>query len=97
MATAPGAFCCPEGEHERVGHNRVRVSGDRDERDLDDLEVGTARSRAAIKDSHLTFGGVAYFRAHAEDVELGSIGERRSLVTKENYLEVKDRIPVNKN
>ena len=49
-----------------------------------------------LKDNHLTFGGVAYFRAHAEDVEPGSIGEKRSPVTKENYLEVKDRIPVNK-
>lgn len=49
-----------------------------------------------VKDNHLTFGGVAYFRGHAEEVEIGSIGEKRTPLTKQNYLEVKDRIPVPK-
>ncbi|MGE0682137.1 MAG: hypothetical protein AB7P69_14720 [Candidatus Binatia bacterium] len=49
-----------------------------------------------VKESHLTYGGVAYFRGHAEEVEIGSIGEKRQPLTKQNYLEVKDRIPVNK-
>ena len=43
-----------------------------------------------VKENHLTFGGVAYFRGHAEDVEIGSIGEKRTPLTKQNYLEVKD-------
>jgi len=47
-----------------------------------------------VKENHLTFGGVAYFRAHAEEVEIGSIGEIRKPLAKQNYLEVKDRIPV---
>ena len=47
-----------------------------------------------VKENHLTFGGVAYFRAHAENVEIGSIGEIRRPLTKQNYLEVKDRILV---
>jgi len=47
-----------------------------------------------VKESHLTFGGVAYFRGHAEEVEIGSIGEKRTPLTKQNYLEVKDKIPI---
>lgn len=45
-----------------------------------------------VKENHLTFGGVAYFRAHAEEVEIGSIGEKRKPLFKQNYLEVKDRL-----
>lgn len=45
-----------------------------------------------VKESHLTYGGIAYFRAHAEEIELGSIGEKRKPLAKQNYLEVKDRI-----
>ena len=51
-------------------------------------------SNVVVKENHLTFGGVAYFRAHAEEVEIGSIGELRQPIAKQNYLEVKDRIPV---
>ena len=47
-----------------------------------------------VKETHLTFGGVAYFRAHSEEVEIGSIGEIRRPILKQNYLEVKDRIIV---
>jgi hypothetical protein len=49
-----------------------------------------------VNDNHLTYGGVGYFRGHAEEVELGSIGEKRSPLTKMNYLEVKDHIPAPK-
>lgn len=51
-------------------------------------------SNVVIKENHLTFGGVAYYRAHAEEVEIGSIGEKRSPLFKQNYLEVKDRVLV---
>lgn len=53
-------------------------------------------ANVAIKDNHLTYNGVKYFRGHAEMVELGSIGEKRSPITSQNYLEVKDRIPAGK-
>jgi len=45
-----------------------------------------------VKENHLTFGGVSYFRAHAEEVEIGSIGEKRTPLFKQNYLEIKDRL-----
>lgn len=51
-------------------------------------------SNVVVKEDHLTFGGVSYFRAHAEEVEIGSIGEKRKPLFKDNYLEVKDRILV---
>lgn len=49
-------------------------------------------ANVAIKENCLVFGGVSYFRAHAEEVEIGSMGEKRTPITKPNYLEVKDRI-----
>ena len=49
---------------------------------------------AIVKETHLKYGGVNYFRAHAEEVEIGSIGEIRKPVVKQNYLEVMDRILV---
>jgi hypothetical protein len=51
-------------------------------------------SNVVVKETHLTFGGVAYYRAHAEEVEIGSIGEKRKPLFKSNYLEVKDRVLV---
>lgn len=48
---------------------------------------------ATVKDNHLTFNGVSYFRGQAEEVQLGSYGEKRKPLTKTNYLEVKGRIP----
>lgn len=53
-------------------------------------------SNVVVAENHLTFGGVAYFRGHAEEVELGSTGQKRAPLTKQNYLEVKDRIPAPK-
>ncbi|HYG57790.1 MAG TPA: hypothetical protein VD902_06945 [Symbiobacteriaceae bacterium] len=53
-------------------------------------------ANVVVKENHLTYGGVAYFRGHAEEVQIGSIGEKRTPITKQNYLEVKDQIPVAK-
>ena len=47
----------------------------------------------AIKENHLTYGGKAYFRGGADDVVLGDIGEKRTPLFKQNYLEVKDHLP----
>lgn len=51
-------------------------------------------ANVAVHESHLKYGGVTYYRGHAEEVELGSIGQKRTPITKQNYLEVKDRLPV---
>lgn len=48
--------------------------------------------KVIVKDSHLNFGGVTYFRGHAEEIQLGSYGEKRTPLTKMNYLEAKGRI-----
>lgn len=53
-------------------------------------------ANVVVKENHLTFGGVRYFRGQAEEVELGSIGEKRTPITGQHYLEVKDRIPPRK-
>lgn len=53
-------------------------------------------ANVVVAESHLTFGGLAYFRGNAEQVEIGSIGEKRTPLTKQNYLEVKDRLPADK-
>lgn len=51
---------------------------------------------AVIKDNHLKYNGKTYFRAGSEDVLIGSYGEKKTPLTKSNYLEVQDRIPVPK-
>lgn len=48
--------------------------------------------KVIVKDSHLNFGGVTYFRGHAEEIQLGSYGEKRTPLTKMNYLEAKGRL-----
>ena len=53
-------------------------------------------ANVVVKENHLTFGGVTYFRGHAEEIEIGSIGEKRTPLLKQNYLEVKDRIQIPK-
>ena len=50
-------------------------------------------SNVVVKENHLTYGGRAYFRGGAEDVILGAIGEKRTPLFQQNYLEVKDRLP----
>ena len=49
-------------------------------------------ANVVVKDNHLTFGGVAYFRGNAEEIEIGSYGEKRTPLTKMNYLEKKGAI-----
>jgi len=51
---------------------------------------------AVIKDNHMKYNGKSYFRGGSEDVEIGSYGEKKTPLTKTNYLEVQDRIPVPK-
>ncbi len=51
---------------------------------------------AVVKDNHLTYNGKAYFRGGAEDVLLGSYGEKKTPLTKANYLEVQRTLPANK-
>jgi hypothetical protein len=53
-------------------------------------------ANVVVAENHLTFGGIAYFRGGAENAEIGSSGEKRQPITKQNYLEVKDRIPIAK-
>lgn len=48
--------------------------------------------KVVVKDSHLNFGGVTYFRGHAEEIQLGSYGEKRTPLTKMNYLEAKGKL-----
>lgn len=53
-------------------------------------------ANVAVAENHLTVGGVAYFRGNADKVEFGSIGVKRTPLGKQNYIEVKDRLPVDK-
>ena len=50
----------------------------------------------AVKSNHLTYGGKQYFRGGAEDVLLGAYGEKKTPITKQNYLEVQGTIPASK-
>jgi hypothetical protein len=52
--------------------------------------------KVVVRDNHLNFGGVNYFRGAAEEVELGSFGEKKTPITGMNRLSVKGRIPVPK-
>lgn len=51
-------------------------------------------SYVTVAKDHLTFNGLAYFRGHAEEVEIGSIGVKRKPPGRPNYLEVKDKLPI---
>lgn len=46
-----------------------------------------------IEKSYFSYNGKKYFRGSAEDIQLGSIGKKRTSLFKQNYLEVKDHIP----
>ncbi|NMF83321.1 hypothetical protein [Nodosilinea sp. P-1105] len=48
---------------------------------------------AVVRKNRLIVNRVSYFRAHAEDVVIGSIGRKRTPIGKRNYLDVEDRIP----
>jgi hypothetical protein len=53
-------------------------------------------TKVVIKPNHFTYNGIAYFRANADTVRLGAYGEKRSPLTKANYLEVKGMVPAPK-
>jgi hypothetical protein len=46
-----------------------------------------------IRDSHLNFNGIKYFRGNADEIELGSYGKKREPVFGMNYLEVTKNFP----
>jgi hypothetical protein len=49
-----------------------------------------------VKSNHLKYRGKLYFCGGAEDVLLGSYGEKKTPITKQNYLEVQGTIPASK-
>jgi len=49
-----------------------------------------------VTDSHLTFLGKSYFRGGAPEIEIGSYGEKKTPITKTNYLEVQGKVPATK-
>lgn len=48
---------------------------------------------AKVKDNHFHLNGVNYFRGHAESVQLGDAGEKKTPATQENYLAVQESVP----
>src|SRR5215813_1804283 len=53
-------------------------------------------SEISVKDNHFHFNGKNYFRVGSESVEIMSYGEKKSPLTKGNYLDVYSRIPIGK-
>jgi hypothetical protein len=53
------------------------------------VQAGTVE----VKDSHLKYGSLRYFRAGADLVTLGAYGEKKTPVLHANYLEVQSTIP----
>ena len=49
-----------------------------------------------IKDSHIRVNGIDYFRGGAENVVLGSFGEKKTPLFKINYLEHQGTLPSDK-
>ncbi len=49
-----------------------------------------------VKDNHLHLDGINLFRGNANVVQLGSVGEKKTPATQENYLSVEANIPVKK-
>jgi hypothetical protein len=48
---------------------------------------------ARITNTSLKFAGLSYFRANAPSVLIGSFGDKKTPLTKQNYIEVLGRIP----
>lgn len=48
---------------------------------------------ARIRDSHFHVNGFNYFRGHADAVQLGNVGEKKTPVTQDSYLAVQDGVP----
>jgi hypothetical protein len=51
---------------------------------------------AKVRSSHFHFNGVAYFRGHAEAVQLGDVGQKKTPGMQDNYLVVQDSVPRHK-
>jgi hypothetical protein len=51
---------------------------------------------AKIRDNHFHLNGVNYFRGHADAVQFGDVGEKKTPSTQENYLAVQESVPRNK-
>jgi hypothetical protein len=51
---------------------------------------------AKVRDNHFHLNGVNYFRAHADAVQLGDAGEKKTPATQENYLAVQESVPRHK-
>ncbi len=49
-----------------------------------------------ISKKHITLNNIDYYRTHAEEMFVGTIGTKRTSVVNANYLEPKDRIPPGK-
>lgn len=52
--------------------------------------------KAVIEDNVLKYSGKRYFKASAEDVQIGSYGEKKSPLTQANYLEVQSHVAYDK-
>lgn len=51
-------------------------------------------AEVVVKGSHFKEGGISYFRGNAENVQLGSYGDKKTPATSMNYLSVDDVIPL---
>jgi hypothetical protein len=51
---------------------------------------------AKVLDNHFRLNGVNYFRGHADAVQLGDVGEKKTPATQEDYLAVQESVPHNK-
>jgi hypothetical protein len=49
-----------------------------------------------VKNNHLTYNGINYFRVGSEDTYLGCYGEKKSPIFQGNYLETQDGLPAKK-
>jgi hypothetical protein len=57
---------------------------------------GSIMARVVVKSNHLTWEGKPYFCGGADEVLLGSYGEKKTPLTRQNYLEVQGTIPASK-
>jgi len=48
---------------------------------------------ARVRDNHFYLHGIDYFRSHAEAVQFGDVGEKKTASTRETYLAVRETVP----
>ena len=56
------------------------------------VSSATAGGEVEIKSNHFKYGGIKYFRAKAENVEIGSYGEKKTPIDSGNYILIQNRI-----